>query len=455
MFHINHRKDGLSTAIFGLWRNWAICTGIITALVFVSPFVRQLWMIPLCLVGYAALRVFRSYVMHQKVPVCPRLYKEASVIVLIMTGVIILRNIFAPGDGMFEINGQPAKVNGPLLGTLISSPVMMFVTLGFLLQKREPLVCQLCHLRYGNVVKNGFIGRLYSSEWYFQTRLLFWLALAVTIIDWVYYLIHYININLNRADYFFFIWLPLALYVISLIFLGRRYYSMWMYYCRNDELDLVKSPSSTTVRYIVLASDRILLDIRQTKNFFNNGQIVKRFDTPAAVTLPYQERYDDSQAARLFQSRFGLKPEEVRPIFHSPDTVTYHNMFHYFAFLDKPDEIVDTKLQGEWFTLGELRQLMAQRLTGAELNLELERIYQIAMAWKTYDREGHRLYKFKHYRPTFRLKDIRGWDVDYSDPNWLSIGHLNEDSHLFRLRKWLRKIGELFAKGGDKINIMA
>ena len=61
------------------------------------------------------------------------------------------------------------------------------------------------------------------------------LSLLLSVVDWGYYLVHYVNVNLNRADLFFFLWLPLAMYVLSLIYLGGRYYSMWIYYCQNDE----------------------------------------------------------------------------------------------------------------------------------------------------------------------------------------------------------------------------
>lgn len=453
MFHSRQRREGLSGAIFGLWRNWVIAIGFLAILAFVSPLISQVWLAPVCIILFIALQGVRSVMNKQRVPVCSRLYKEVSVIILIITGVVLVRYFITGGEGAFELTGQPVNVKGPMLGILISAPVTAVVTACFLLQKREPLVCQLCHLRYGSVIKNGFIGTLYQREWRYQSRLLMVLSLLLSVIDWAYYLYHYINVNLNRADYFFFIWLPLTLYVISMIYLGWRYYSLWVYYCHNDEGHLVENPSSSTVRFLVIGGDKVLLDIRQTDKLFDNGAVIKRFDTPATITLPYQERYDAGRASQLFKQISGIKDVEIRPMYDSPDNVTYRNIFHFFAFLDNPDELTDSKLEGEWFSLGELRQLLAQHLTGIELNAELSRIYRIAMAWKTYDRDGKRLYKFKHYRPTFRLKDIRGWDVDYNDGHWLSVGRLNEDSHLFRLRRLLKRIERCFIRNAPMLNI--
>lgn len=455
MFHSNQRKEGLSAAIFGLWRNWTVATGFLAVLDFVSPLISQAWLAPVCIVMYFALQGVRSAMNSQRVPVCSRLYKEVSVIILIITGVVILRYFFGGDAGELELTGQPVNVNGPIIGILVSGPVTAVVTLIFLLRKKEPLVCQLCHLRYGNVVKNGFIGVLYQREWRYQTRVLFMISLFLSVVEWAYYLIHYINVNLNRADYFFFVWLPLSLYVISLIYIGWRYYSLWVFYCQNDEGHMVENPSSTTVRFMVICRDRILLDIRPTDKQFDNGQVIKRFDTPASVTLPYQERMDLGRATELFRQISGITGGEVRTMYDSPDNVTYRNIFHYFAFLDSREDVVDSGLQGEWFSLGELRQLMDQRLTGAVLNSEVARIYRIAMAWKTYDREGRRLYKFKHYRPTFRLKDIRSWDVDYNDGHWLSVGRLNEDSHLFRIRRFIRRLEEKLWWNSPQMNLFA
>lgn len=452
MFHSRERKEGMSAAIYGLWRNWAIAVGFLTLLAFVAPLTPQKWLAPLSLGVYFALQIVRGAMKNASVPVCSRLYKEVSVIILILTGVVLLRYFSGYGPDASELTGQPVSSDSPIIAIIISAPVTVVVTLGFLLQRKEPLVCQLCHLRYGNVVEHGFIGQLYRHEWRFQTRLLMILSFVMAVVDWTYYLTHYVNVNFNRADHFYFMWLPLVLYAVSLIYLGRRYYSMWVYYCQEDSSHLVGNPSTTTIRYVILSQDKILLDIRHTSRNFGNGAVVKRFDTPATVSLPYTERFDDARAAMLFTDITGIKGAEVRRIYDSPDNVTYRNIFHYFAFLDSTDEVIDSKMQGEWFTLGELRELMSQHLTDADINAELARIYRIAMAWKTYDREGRRLYHFKHYRPTFRLRDIRKWEVDYNDGNWLRVGRKNEDWKFYRLSRFFDKIRRVFSRTGKSVN---
>ena len=75
---------------------------------------------------------------------------------------------------------------------------------------------------------------------------------------------------------------------------------------------------------------------------------------------------------------------------------------------------------------------------------ELVRIHTITMAWKTYDRRGHRLYPIKNYKPIFRLRDFKEWDVDFNDPVWLQISVENEDRPFFRVRRVWRKFLDIF-----------
>lgn len=90
-------------------------------------------------------------------------------------------------------------------------------------------------------------------------------------------------------------------------------------------------------------------------------------------------------------------------------------------------------------TWGNLCHLASQGLLTRDLVSEIDRVYNISMAWKTYDKEGRRLYKIKHYKPTFRLRDIRNWEVDFNDRRWLNIARNNEDCFGFRLKKIFAK----------------
>lgn len=429
------RKDGLSQAIFGLWRNWAVAVGLLTLLAICAPFMPQLWLPIVNLLCYCALQWVRNELGRRAVPTCGRFLQEVSVIMLLTALLLLVISVTNRYVPMFELNGQPFETTSPLLVILITAPVAALVTLTFYLSRKQPAVCQQCKARHGNAIEHGFVGDLFQREWRYQTLLLFLLTVVLTMVDWAYYYAMYVNVNLNHADMFFFVWLPLIIYVLSLIYLGVRYYSMWMFFCQNNGAELLSTPPSTTLRYLIISDDRMLLDICATDGRFDNGAVVKRFDTPAMFKTAYRENPSQMEAERLFGQHTGIPHADVRLAYASPDTVIHQNMFHYFAFIDNSEAIADSKVQGEWFTWGQIHQLASQVLLSRELVAELTRIYKVAMALKTYDRQGRRLYPVKHYRPTFRLRDIKTWNVDFGDFHWLEVSRHNQDTFL----SWLRR----------------
>lgn len=426
MSRSKERHNGMSAAIFSLWRNWAVSVGFLTLLTVLAPLMPRLWLAPINIVLYISLELIRRELRRRKEPVCSRLNSQVSMVILVTAIALVVLSIYEPGRELYEINGQPYDAGSPLLTILFTSPLACIVTLCYLFRRTEPMVCRRCKMRYGNVIEEGFVGDLFRKEWRYQTRLLFFLSLALTVVDWTYYLTRYINTNISRADQFFFIWMPLSMYVLSLVYLGMRYYSLWVYYCQNDEGHYIEQPSTTTLRYLVIKEDRMLLRFHPTGYKFGNGQDVKRFDTPAVITTSYHEHDNPEEAIRGFRALSGLQDVEIRKAYDSPDEVTYRNIFHYFAFIPRKDDAEESRLTGEWFTWGQVLMLESQGLLDRALVSELGRIYRIAMAWKTYDDKGRRLYRIKHYKPTFRLRDIHNWNVDYNDLHWLRVATTNE-----------------------------
>lgn len=438
----------MTVAIFGLWRNWVVAVGVLTVLAFLAPIVPRVWLLPIDIVAYIGLQIMRRVQRGRHVPSCMRLIQEVSTIVLISACLISLICILTPTGLIRDISGNQFTADTPLLAILITAPTTCIVTACFLLNRTEPHVCRQCKMRYGNVIEHGFIGGLFRREWCYQTRLLMLLSLALTLVDWSYYIINYVNVNLNRADFFYFLWMPLVLYILSLIYLGSRYYSMWVYYCHNDEGHYVETPGATTLRFLLINDNRMLIDLPGLDTTRNSAARGVKFDTPVSVKLPYRENESLSDAISLFRQRTGIADAEIRHIYNSPDPVTYQNMFHYFAFIPGSGLPEGAQISGEWLTLGEIYELGRYGAINRTLISELRRIYEVAMAWKTYDREGRRLYDIKHYQPTFRLRDLHKWDVDYDDETWLRVRQLNQDKPLWRLRS-------LFRKAADKLTMQA
>ena len=439
MFRSYQRRKGLSAAIFGLWRNWAISIGFLTILTMVAPVAPRMWLAPLNIMIYLALQWCRKFFKRGNVPVCSRLNHQVSLVILVSAIFIAILSVYSLVEHEnvhYEINGQPFTIESPVLSILLLAPLACIVTLFFLLRRGEPEACQRCYMRYGNVIEHGFVGDLFRREWRYQTQMLFFLALALSVADWWYYLHHYINTNLSKADMFFFVWMPLVVYVTSLIYLGIRYYSLWIYYCQNDEGHFVERPGMTLLRYIIISGDRMFLGINPWEQTAVDGEeTIRRLDTPVVIKTQYHETENMAEAIRGFQQVSGIPDAEIRFAYESPDKITFQNIFHYLAFIDNEEATIDSKLKGEWASWNDIVQMASEGMLERQLVGEIRRIYNISMAWKTYDSRGRRLYPIKHYKPTFRLRDLRGWEVDFNDYKWLYISHHNEDKFWYRVSR--------------------
>jgi hypothetical protein len=100
------------------------------------------------------------------------------------------------------------------------------------------------------------------------------------------------------------------------------------------------------------------------------------------------------------------------------------------------------------FPLSKIKELIADNKVSEIFKSEIERIYKMSMAWKTYDIKGEKIYNIRNYKPTFRVCDIKDWDVDYNDISWLFVSGNNADRPFFKIRKfWYKYIcGIMFAK---------
>lgn len=436
--NIPQRQKGLNNSIYSLWRYWSVAVGFLAALLLVAPLVPAK-VVPLIALGFS---LFLTYLdrrnRSRKIPVCFRLPHVVSISLMISAAVMLVVLFMLDGEGLVEINGQPVNPDMPAIPILILAPVTLCVSGYFMFKKANQAYCRACEERSDNSIDRGVIGAIYKREAYFQNRLLFVMAVVNTIVSWSYYWVCFINIDINSADLFFFTWAPTTVYIISLIYLGGRYYTMWTFYSNNQEMRDFISRSGTTVRYIIINGDSVFLAPPEAKENALFSDDLK-IDVALKILLQFRERVTDSEAARMFVDATGVLGARVRFLYESNDFSTFDNTFHYAVFVDDPRSLADA-LKGQWLSYAEIRQLLNDNMLSSSLTAEFHRIYTVAMAWKTYDREGRRLYDIKHYRPTFRICDIKDWDVDFNDRRWLTVAKINQDVPFFNTRKLFRKI---------------
>ena len=140
-----------------------------------------------------------------------------------------------------------------------------------------------------------------------------------------------------------------------------------------------------------------------------------------------------------FVSMSGITDAEVKFLYKNINFNSECNLFHYAFFVNDKSIVDNSRLEGDWYTLSQIESLIKEHKMSLIFISELERIYKIALTWKTYDIKGIRLYDMKHYRPTFRLRDMKNWDVDYNDSRWLYVSKINSDSRFYLLQNLWNK----------------
>lgn len=430
----------ISRGILSVWLNWVMSVGIICLLVGLSPLVSP-EIVPFLSILFV---LFLMYLSNQNpdnhsLQACYRLTYVIKVTMLISTFFIIGFYFYLWYFGMPEITGKPSNPDSPQIPILVIAPISVAVSIYYLLRGSRSSYCISCMRLNSTHIDNGFLGYLYKRESDYQLKFFLILSLLLTIAGWVYYLFFYVNVSITRADNYVFVIIPLAFYAISVVYLGVRYYGMKLYYASDDRTARYLSRSGTTVRYLIICDDRMLL-----ANPSNNVDPLSsddfKIDTPLKYSFSYRENFTLAEATDAFRNASGLKDATVKKLYESLDPNMFQNSFYFAVYLpDAEKEKAAETLNGEWVTLYEYNKMVEHGMIASVLAAEISRIYTIALAWKTYDRRGRRLYKVKHYRPTFRLKDMIKWDVDYNDSSWIYVSTVNQDTPFYRLRRlWIK-----------------
>lgn len=438
MFHSLQRRQNLAQGIFALWTNWVVSVGFLTLPILITPLLspRLLPLLPLVLVGIIAILDRRNR--NQQSPNCFRIPHLVQFVLFVSSIVLFVDILYKSNCEINEMIDQPVNMSHPILPALNIYPVAMIVCLINIIRGNKSRACRSCRNRHGKAIDRGLVGVLYNKEARLQIKLLFFISLILSLATWIYYIFFYVNVSINRTDSFIFALCPLLSYVLSLIYLGIRYYSNWIYYCQSNKSANITEHHGTTIRYIVACGDNILLKAPNVPNGLIMSDELKA-DVPLKISLPFKEEISANEALNYFIEAAHLQNAETRLIFQSGDPGMFKNIFHYIVFVEDAEKVAKA-FDGHWFSLREVNEMIREGIASVSLGAELSHIYTITMAWKTYDKSGRRRYEIKNYKPTFRLKDMPNWDVDYNDHNWLYVAEVNEDKPFYHLRRKWHKI---------------
>ncbi len=432
--------------LFSLWLSWIISSGAILVVLLVPLVLRPLFD-PLVAVVievslWAAIRKGRetnSTRCYLPFFITSRILFWSAVTML--GAMLIIRQL-----PHAEIIALGINKEIPFIPVLIVAPIGALVCGWMLFRGHRFPFCVDCKLRLGTPAERGFFGILYSQEGMTQVRVLLWGFFLQAVAAIPYYLVKYVNESLTDADIYFFFGIPAALWLIGAFYMTLRYLGIWRYYDQDLEGSVLRHGSSTRLRFLIIADNRLLVALpTDIADGVADLRHVKA-DTPARVILPYRERMPLHEAEHYLAGIMSLKDPQVKFLYSTNEWDMKCNVFHYVVNVSQEDkEMLTSSVKGaDWLSLRDYNILLARKALEPILSAEIYRIYTSAMAFKTYNREGRRLYPIKHYHPTFRLSEVIDYGLDYNDRHWLYVAHCNQDQPLYRLRSfWRRHISGL------------
>lgn len=428
MTPIEQRKRAVTAGVFGMLATWSIAVLSLEAAILLAFVVDQRWL-PVVVFGIYLLKVYLRHAAHFPVPRRNRVAGAVGT-ALILSAVIMVAILWI-GDQWEPawLNPQPRNSAIPYIAILIVAPMMALTSFWQRWCASGAAERERYRVKFGTYAEHDFLEKLYMQESSMQLEALFAISSVVGVADWVYYFNYYINVNINSPDTFFFVIMPSILIAVSWVFFFRRYRNMWVYYCRNEELDQ-KSGFHTDVRFLIVAGDHL---------FLTASTVGGKVDTPVKFRRTFTKNFDEFSALNMFVGITGLTPAKIKFAYVDENTVTLSNTLHYICFFEAESQVEGIKTPGEFYSMDQVWRMVKDGDASMLLESELRRIYTVAVTWKTYTPAGLRLYAIRNYRPTFRLRDLCKWDVDYNDKNWLTVAAINQDKPLWRLRKFLRR----------------
>ena len=429
-------------AMASIRQEWAISFGAMIMAVIFSLFVTPLWMPIVDLASAFLLMYIGSKPNINKGEPCKRLLKMVAIGLIITAIVSFLINL-SYHTAIIHIFFESSTLNEsiPFITSLIIFPIVSVLSLAggskFFSERHN----STCHLKNEYSPDQPLFGSIIHGV--YRKILIFMGSVSgvVAIIDWIYYLLFYRNVNLNSPDRFFFFVVPVAIFIGS-IFYVRNHFGIVVLRSGKDAfraaLGIRPPHDHTIIRFLVIKDNKLLLDV--TPERIQNMDV----DTPVRVLMPLTSSPTLEEAKAKFMTYSHLSSLHIKLLYKSEQPHLNNIVYHYLINIPE-DEGLGT-LEGDWTTLDWIDRYMKMGVVASELASEIHRFYTISMAWKTYDYEGRRRYPIKNYRPSFRLDDAKDWDVDYEDNRWLKIARNNEDNKMWIVKQFLARKNKLQSK---------
>lgn len=335
--------------------------------------------------------------------------------------------------------------NDPYIPSLLMTPICFVVFLVMTLRKNNLRMCQDCRLNNGNDVDSGAMASVFHHESQFQLKNLTCMFGVLSAIIWTYYLVFYINININARDWYMFTWLTIIFFVLDVVYFIGRYYNLYLDLKENNEIitpeELRDMTAKTYLRYYVICGNYIYVDAHAIDPKTPYKEIV---DTPF-FTKRSVSGIEIDEIKRTIKRMTGYEGELKFFYGRRSLDMNNHSILRYFYFLDGDiSEYQEMNTDGEWMDYEQIKYLYSNnpgRLAPISV-VDTTRLATIILTEKTFDANGYRKSKIKFYNPSFDLVDVRKSNLDFQDDKWLKISMFNSDTPFYSIKKrWRQFIG--------------
>lgn len=346
--------------------------------------------------------------------------------------------------GFIKIPQEFTFFSKPYIPSLILNPISFLTLLIINFRQGKMTICVDCKLSFGDKNERGKLGSILNYESHFQLKNLAILFGVLTIVTWVYYLVFYINTDINARDWYVFLWLNIIAVILDEIYFIFRYYNLYLDLKENNEIitpeELRDMTAKTYLRFYVICGEYVYVNNKIADPKTPYRQVI---DTPFftkrtvnGITIP--------EVNNVIKKMTGINDGDLRFFFgRKIQDMDRHSLLRYFYYLDgKPEDHLELNVQGIWMHFDEIKKIYSYNPGNlAQIFVsDLTRLATIVLTQKTFDEKGFRKNKLKSYRPTFTLKEIKESDIDFQDDKWIRISLFNSDTKLYRLKRWLRTI---------------
>ena len=204
----------------------------------------------------------------------------------------------------------------PFLPSLVLIPIGTIVLAYIYLRSGKLALCTDCKISRGDMYSRGKLGFILNQEAKYQLRNLLSLFFSLSLIMWTYYLLFYININVNSRDKYVFIWLAVICFIIDEIYFIFRYYNLYMDLMENDEVlneeDLESISNTIYLRVYIISGNSVYVN-PDTPALDNPEKNV--IDTPFFFKVPEYEIDNNEKVSEYVGNMIGYENGELKPFF--------------------------------------------------------------------------------------------------------------------------------------------